>query len=305
MARSRIVDDADFEHPMDDFPVRPLEFKSGALNTDAVIWSQSHPRFSIFMNAFSVHVPYFERYLIRSMSMAKKHVRDAALLADISAIIGQEAHHAKNFIEFNRVMARRYPKIDALEMRARDDFAERAGTDTLKQLVGFTAGYETFTFLAGMIILANYEEWMSESEPTMKAMWVWHQVEEVEHGAVAFEVYKNLYGTDEWYRKYMILKALTHIALEVKTAYLHMCREEGLMNSLPSATTTVWFLVSTLSKMFWHCLPTFSRTYHPRHHPLATTRQNRIAVAWRRFTKAGGDPLKIDRAKMNEIIGVS
>lgn len=294
---------SEFEHPMDDIPVRPLDFASKNLKTDAVLWSQSCPEASIFLNAFSVHVPYFERYLIRSMTVAKKHVKDEALLKDISAIIGQEAHHAKNFIEFNRIMARRYPKIDALEMHAKEDFLKRAKTDPLKRLVGFTAGYETFTFLAGMIVLANYEKWMGDSDPTMKAMWVWHQVEEVEHGAVTFEVYKNLFGKHEFYRKYMIAKALTHIAWEVLKAYLHMCKEEGLFKNPILGFRALSFLTTSFSKMVWYCLPTFSRKYHPRNHPLATTKQNKIAIAWRRFTKSGGDPLRIDREKMKKIVG--
>lgn len=294
---------AEFEHPMDDIPVRPLDFESKNLETDAVLWSQSCPEASIFLNAFSVHVPYFERYLIRAMTVSKKHVKDEALLKDISAIIGQEAHHAKNFIEFNRIMARRYSKIDALEMHAKQDFLKRAKTDPLKRLVGFTAGYETFTFLAGMIVLANYEKWMGDSDPTMKAMWVWHQVEEVEHGAVAFEVYKDLFGKHEFYRKYMIAKALTHIAWEVFKAYIHMCKEEGLFKKPSSGFRAISFLATSLSKMGWYCLPTFSKNYHPRNHPLATTKQNKIAIAWRRFTKSGGDPLRIDRAKMKKIVG--
>lgn len=293
----------DLEHPMDNILVRPLDFGSENLKTDVVVWSRSNPYAAIFLNAFSVHVPYFERYLIRSMSVAKKHVKDENLLKDISAIIGQEAHHARNFIEFNRIMAHRYPKIDKLEMHAKADFLNRAKNDPLKRLVGFTAGYETFTFLAGMIVLANYEDWMGDSDLTMKAMWVWHQVEEVEHGAVAFEVYKNLFGKHEIYRKYMIAKALTHIAWEVLKAYTHMCNEEGYFRRPASAYAAVSFLLTSFVKMVWYCLPTFSKKYHPRNHPLATTKQNKIAIAWRRFTRSGGDPLRIDRAKMKEIVG--
>lgn len=295
----------DFEHPMDNIEVRPLDFDSGKLDNDAVLWSQSRPEAAIFLNAFSVHVPYFERYLIRAMTQAKKKVTDPRLREDISTIIGQEAHHARNFIEFNRLLAKKYTKIDALEMHAKADFVNRAKTDSFKTLIGFTAGYETFTFLAGMIILANYEDWMGDSDPTLKAMWVWHQVEEVEHGAVAFEVYKNLFGKYEFYRKYMIAKALIHIAWEVIKAYTHMSKEEGYFKRPSSAFKSLGFLTTTICKMVWYCLPTFSKNYHPRNHPLATTKQNKIALAWRRYTRKGGDPLTIDRIKMKEIVGFS
>ncbi len=297
------VTEHEFEHPMDNIPIRNLDFGADELSAESIMWSRSCPEFGVFLNAFSVHVPYFERYLVKTMNTSRKHVSDLDLVEDMKAITGQEAHHARNFIEFNRLMAERYPKIGEIEQRNKREFMAMAKSHSLKELVGFTAGYETFTFLAGMIVLANYEKWMSDSDPVVKAMWVWHQVEEVEHGAVAFEVYKHMFGEHEWYRKWMILKALLHIAKEVLLAYTVMCRAEGLMRNPWRATKSMWFLFSTFAKMVRYSLPTFSSKYHPRQHPLATTKQNKIAIAWRRFTRRGGDPLKIDRKKMREITG--
>jgi len=115
------------------------------------------------------------------------------------------------------------------------------GPDALWYPVGFTAGYETFTFLAGMIILDNYHRWFADSEPVMKALWVWHQVEEIEHGAVAFEVYKRLYGDQEFYRKWMVLLALVHIASETFKAYAHMARIEGWLRNPFRAISSMTF----------------------------------------------------------------
>jgi uncharacterized protein len=290
------------EHPMDAITVRPLDFNADHLGPEGAVWSQSSPEFAIYINAMAVHIPYFERYLGRSMMRARKHLTDERLQRDAGAITGQEAHHARNFIAYNRFLAKRYPKVERLDKEAKTYFAERAKTDSLKRIVGFTAGYETFTFLAGMLILANYEKWLQDSEPTMKAMWVWHQVEEVEHGAVAFEVYKALYGDHELYRKWMIVVALTHIAKETLRLYFHMCRIEGFYRKPVKAVTSTWFVFETLAAMAWHALPTFSKTYHPRNHPLGSTEESRIAVAWRRYIKNGGDVLTIDRAKMSEIV---
>lgn len=107
------------------------------------------------------------------------------MLRDVSSIIGQEAHHAKNFIHLNKALAKRYPKLAQYEEGAKAYFSNHAKTDTLKKLVGFRPDQDEFTFLAGLIILDNYDESLADSDPVMKAMWVWHQVEEVEHGAVA------------------------------------------------------------------------------------------------------------------------
>lgn len=303
-AVSDVSSDVSQTHPMDHFPVRPLRFDVRSDSAKSPLWSSSSPEAAMFLNAFSVHVPYFERYLIRSMNSAKGEIQDSQLQEDIAAIIGQEANHARNFIEFNKFLVDNYPKIGVLERKAKAYFVEHADSDSLKTLVGFTAGYETFTFLAGMIVLAEYEQWMGDSDADIKALWVWHQVEEVEHGAVAFDVFKALYGSQEWYRKFMIARALTHITWEVVKAYYIQCSYEGVHRSIVRSFKAYGFLLATLTKMLANSLPTFSRSYHPREHPLVTTKQDPIAVAWRRYTAAGGDPLKIDREGMARILDV-
>lgn len=289
-------------HPMDDFPVRALDF--GMTDFDAMhsVWSESSPEFSVFINALGLHVPYFERYLIHTMNTVKHDVSDEKLRRDMAALVGQEGHHARNFIAFNKAMAKRYPKVGKLDEAAKTHFRAAAKKDSKKRLVGFTAGYETFTFLAGLIILRNYDKWMADSHPVMKALWVWHQVEEVEHGAVAHDVYRALYGKHEWYRKMMVLAAGWHIAWETIKAYTHMARHEGWLKNPLKAAKSLGFLFSTLGQMAWQTMPVFRKNYNPRNHPLATSKQNPVAIAWRRHANEGGNVLDIDRDAMTRIL---
>lgn len=290
------------EHPMDEFPVRPLTFAMDKIGADNVVWSRSCPEFSVFLNALGLHIPYFERYLIRSLRNAKEHIAGESLRRDISAIIGQEAHHAKNFVLFNQALAKKYPKAAQYDREASEYFVARSERDSLKVQVGFTAGYETFTFLSGMIILQNYDKWFADSDPVLKALWVWHQVEEVEHGAVAFDVYKALYGEQEWYRKWMVLRALMHIAAETTKTYAHMVRVEGWLKNPLTAISKFMFLGKMVARLIHAALPVFTRSYHPRRHPIVTTQQNHIQMAWRRFAKNGGDVLEIDHQKMTQMM---
>lgn len=286
------------QHPMDGVTVRPLKFDLASLGSEELVWSRSHPLFSIFLNALGMHVPHFERYLIVALRKAREQIKDPALLKDVSAIIGQEAHHASNFLKLNEAFCARYPGVAAIDAASRKHFAERAQQDDLKRLVGFTAGYETFTFLAGMIILGNYQRWMADSQPVMKAIWVWHQVEEVEHGAVAFDVYQHLYGEHEWYRKWMVVKALLHIGQETTRVYLRMIRREGYLRSPLRALYALGFGSAMLLRLLRAGLPVLRRGYHPRQHPMVNDQQNPIQKAWRRYAAKGGDVLAIDAQKM-------
>ena len=293
------------EHPMDCIKVRPLQFDFEKLPTQNLVWSKSHPRFAMFLNAIGVHIPYFEKYLIVALRQAKAEISDERLLRDISRIIGQEAHHARQFVHWNHVMAGKYPEVARFDSEAREYFSQHSKSDSLKQLVGFTAGYETFTFLAGMIVLDHYDRWMGDSDPVLKAMWVWHQVEEVEHGAVAFDVYKKLYGDDELYRKWMIVRALVHIAVETTKTYAHMARVEGWLSNPFKALSRMGFCITMLVRFLICALPVFSKHYDPRRHPLVTNKQNPVQIAWRRYEHNGGEVLEIDRQKMTQIMGLS
>ena len=289
-------------HPMDEFEVRPLDFDIDDLRLQDCVWSDSAPHFAVFINALAVHVPYFERYLIRTMNTVKHQVDDPVLRRDMVALAGQEGHHARNFIAVNKLLAQRYPKLSKMDEAAKAYFAKAGKNDSEKRMVAFTAGYETFTFLAGLIILRNYDKWMADSHPVMKALWVWHQVEEVEHGAVAHDVYRALYGRHEWYRKYMILVAGLHIAGETVKVYAHMARVEGWLSNPLKAAKYMGFCFKTLAEMAWQTLPVFRKSYNPRNHPLATNKQSPVAIAWRKHSAAGGDVLAIDRQAMRKIM---
>ncbi|MFT5572645.1 MAG: putative metal-dependent hydrolase [Cryomorphaceae bacterium] len=287
---------------MDNIVVRRLSFDMQKVAAQNPVWSFTHPLFSIYINALSIHIPYFERYLVLGMRKVKKQIENQHLHSDVTKIIGQEAHHAKNFIAINQVLAKRYPEVTKLDIDAKAYFKESMGRDSLKKTIGFIAGYETFTFLGGMIILKNYQKWMQDAEPVMRSVWVWHQVEEVEHGAVAFDVYKYFYADHEWYRKWMIVRAFVHVGIETAKAYIPMVRKEGYFKNPLKAAKAIGFFLSFSAQLAFSALPVFSKKYHPRNHPLANTNQNPLAVSWTNYYSMGEDVLQMDNADMQKMM---
>lgn len=287
-------------HPMDNIVVRPLRFNYDNIEAHNPVWSRTDPLFSIYINALGVHIPYFERYLMAAFRKVRPEIKDPKLLKEVSAIIGQEAHHAKNFVDYNKFLMEHYPEVEALDKRARDHFESSLSNDSIKTQISYIAGYETFTFLGGMIILEGYDKWMRDADPVLRSMWVWHQVEEVEHGAVAFDVFKYFYARHEWYRKWMVVKSLWHIALETWLAYKPMCKKEGYFSSPLKACKAVAFFGNFSFKLLKNALPVFSRKYHPRQ--LSADDMNHIAVNWREKYSSGDDVVQLDDDDMNQIL---
>ena len=286
-------------HPMDHIPVRQLRFDFES--APEPVWSRSSPDFALFINALGIHVPYFERFLVKVMRAWRDELDDPKLKADVQAIIGQESHHAFNFIKWTEVMCRRYPKLGAIEAQARDYF-ERALERPKRFQIGFTAGYETFTFLGGMIILNRYQELMGDADPVIRALWVWHQVEEVEHGAVAFDFYRAFYLEEEWYRRWMVIYAFVHITGETVRAFAHMVRTEGFYRK-PARAFKAWrFCFSFAWDLARAALPVLRSDYHPRNHPICNDAQNPVAVAWRTRLATGGDPHALSEADVAEML---
>lgn len=295
-------DSTETANAMDRIEVRKLNFDTEKIQVQDPVWSHTHPLFSIYINALSIHVPYFERYLVLGMRKVKKEIDDQRLQSDMTQIIGQEAHHAKNFIEFNKFMMDRYPKVKHLDKHAKDYFKKSMDKDSRKQILGFIAGYETFTYLGGMIILKNYDKWMKDAEPVMRSAWVWHQVEEVEHGAVAFDVYQYFFSEHEWYRKWMIVKAYAHIGLETFSAYLPMVKKEGYLKNPFKALKALGFFLSFSAQLAWSARPVFSKNYHPRNHPMCSTLQSPIAIAWTKYYSNGNDVERMNNADMDALM---
>jgi uncharacterized protein len=275
--------------PMEAIRVRPMRFDLADVQKRNPIWSRSSPQFAMYINALAIHSPYFERFLGAVCRKARPGIEDPKLRADVSALIGQEAHHAFNFIEMNRLLAQRYPRVAELDARARGDFEHALRTHSFRRQVGFMAGYETFTYLAGIVVLEEYDALMRDADPVIRSMWIWHQVEEVEHGAVAFEVYRALFGAHEWYRKWMVVAAFSYIARQAAEAYLHMCRVEGQLSTPRRAWKALGFFLSFSVRLIRLALPALSSRYHPRKHPIVNERQSSIAIGWRRFYAGGAD----------------
>lgn len=287
---------------MDNIEVRPLNFDVDKIEGQNPVWSRSHPLFSIYINALAIHVPYFERYLVKGLRSVKDQVKNERLRQDISRIIGQEAHHAKNFIAINKFLAKRYPEVVKLDGQAKDYFEASLKNDDIKKILGIIAGYETFTYMAGMIILNNYDQWMQDADPVLRSAWVWHQVEEVEHGSVAFDVFRYFYPQDHGYRRAMIIKAFFHIAAETIPGYVTMIKKEGYLKSPWKAAKAFGFFCNFSYQLAKSALPTLGKNYHPRNHPMCSTTQSPIAISWRKFYSSGEDVLQIDNEQMEKMM---
>lgn len=181
----------------------------------ALTWHRDGLNVSQFLNTLSLFFPVGERFFIDSVRKYRDRVEDEELKKAVAAFIGQEAMHGREHEEYNGHVASAGVPIVAQErfvagllktiQKTTPDAFQLATTVALEHLTAILAD--------GLLSLP---EILEGSEPGYMALWNWHALEETEHKAVAFDVYRLVMGGDDRLTAY----ALRCSALVLSTTVL-------------------------------------------------------------------------------------
>ena len=186
------------------FPVRRMNFN---FDTVPEYWMGGNAGLTHFMTALSALFPAGEKFFIDSVRAVRYHpaIKDnEALQKEISAFIGQEAMHTQEHVGFNASAQKYGHDVSSLEritgryiQFARKNFAKAVKPFGMTQeMVDLTAttALEHFTATIASELLRNLHIQELMTDETMKTMWLWHAIEENEHKAVAYDVFKGVFG---------------------------------------------------------------------------------------------------------------
>jgi predicted metal-dependent hydrolase len=163
------------------------------LTTD---WHSNDPFKTAFFNALSLTFPVGEKYFIDSVRHFQKDITDPKLTQEIRGFIGQEAIHRREHMKYNEIMcnARGY-KGQEFEGILQTRINERDIASPYTRLME-TAAFEHLTAILAYALLSD-DAFLEGADPTLVGMWRWHAIEEAEHKAVTFDVYKAVGGDME------------------------------------------------------------------------------------------------------------
>ena len=182
--------------------VRQLQFNPKAIHRH---YFANSPVMSHLLTALSSTFPIGEQFFVHSVRNVRDQVTDQVLQAQIAAFIGQEAMHSKAHTEFNQAWRRDDYQLDRFQVwLARKDHHVKSLHPKIQ--LAITCAFEHFTALLGGYIL-RHPEVLSTLDEDAQKLWVWHAIEEIEHRAVAFDVYQHIYGDDAVRR--MIMRSVT------------------------------------------------------------------------------------------------
>jgi predicted metal-dependent hydrolase len=151
---------------------------------------------SHLMASLSSVFPDGEDFFVRSVRSFRDKLDDPALRKQVAGFIGQEAMHGREHRALNGRLdelgypARRVERFTRWGLEARERFLPAISN------LAATAALEHFTATFAEVLLSSDEAREQVGESIVRDILLWHALEESEHKAVAFDVYKAVGGSE-------------------------------------------------------------------------------------------------------------
>jgi predicted metal-dependent hydrolase len=167
--------------------------------------------------------PDGEDYFVRSVRHYRDQITDPELKRQVAGFIGQEAMHGRQHRAFNdRLDELGYP-TKLFERLTKKGLALRWRYLPASSNLAATAALEHFTATLAELVLSSQETRDLFGHDEVRNLFVWHALEESEHKAVAFDVYKAIGGTERmrvWTMKMLRFGFVVGMTLQVIIALL-------------------------------------------------------------------------------------
>lgn len=154
------------------------------------------PLVSHVIASLSAVFPDGEDFFVRSVRHFRDEITDPVLKRQVAGFVGQEAVHGREHRAFNdRLDQLGYP-TKRFERFTKWGLANRERIMPPKSNLAATAALEHFTATLAELVLTSEETRRLIGDPAVQNLFAWHALEESEHKAVAFDVYRAVGGTE-------------------------------------------------------------------------------------------------------------
>lgn len=188
--------------------IEPRDLRFDLEDEHAGRWHSDNPSISHFWNGLSLMFPEGERFFMRSVARVRDQIRDPELQREVAAFLRQEGVHTREHVKYNDALrAQGYP-TEILEWVSWLSLRSTQMTSARWQLA-ITCAFEHYTATLADAVLEDPAV-LEGASPELAALWRWHCAEELEHKAVAFDVYEELSpGVIGYLRRVLVMSILS------------------------------------------------------------------------------------------------
>jgi predicted metal-dependent hydrolase len=276
--------------------VRNLRFQ-----IDAAVprhWHGGRRAITLFFDNLSLLFPVGERFFIASVRAHAASIQEDPLKREVEAFCAQEGVHCREHARYNQRLAEHgYPAV-ALERRLSAALQRTARLASRHWRLAITCALEHFTAVMGHILLSD-DRLLHRAHPEMAALWRWHAIEETEHKAVAFDVYRAAGGG---YLGRVLAMSVTTVMFWWHVGYqqIRLMHADGCLLSLREWGSLLKFLFIHPGGMFQLWRQWF-RYYQPGFHPSNLDNRELLESSLRELGRTRvrfeGDPSPLERAR--------
>lgn len=250
-------------------------------------WFGGDPFKTRLFDAMSLLFPEGEKFFIACVRDYRERIDDPELLAQVKAFTYQEGQHGMVHTRFNDRLKEQGVEVDHIIAEQR-----RVLFDVFRQrlpkafTLGQTVASEHFTALMAHSFLDT--GLFHDADPRIRAMYAWHAVEEIEHKAVAFDVYRNVARGSWLTRTLSMLWVSLLFPLHTFLIMRHMFQVDGLPARGRLWLRGLWWMYGPRG-IFLRMVPDYLRYYSPRFHPWQHGGME-VHARWREaYETSGGD----------------
>jgi uncharacterized protein len=227
-------------------------------------WFGGDAYITSMMNAFSLLFPPGERFFMDAVRTFRDQVKTPSLREQVRGFLGQEALHGREHRAFNLWLTRFGIDSEGIAQSVADEIMRRrAGRGPLDDLA-VTCALEHFTALMA-------EMWLNEPElramvpEQLRKLWTWHALEELDHKAVAFDVYQEV-GGDHARRTRWMRNISVAFILGVSGLHISLMRNDGAFKE-PLAVAKSWWKFWGPRGFYTRRIPQYLSYYKRDFHP--------------------------------------
>jgi uncharacterized protein len=192
-------------------------------------WVRGEPVATAFFNALSAVFPHGEAFMIESLIPWQSRA-SGKLAQDIAAFVEQEASHSREHIVMNKALIDAGFDLKPLDRAIRAFVSFFADSGEITKL-GATMCIEHITAIVSAELLRTTHH-MQDSDPELHKLWLWHGIEEIEHKAVAFDVWMmataHWSGLRRWLtRSAMCVAVTTSFFINRTRGQVELLRQDG------------------------------------------------------------------------------
>lgn len=225
-------------------------------------WAQD-PFVTAFFNAISSILTLGEQVFINSVRSFQRQITDETLSSQIKEFLKQEAHHNYLHEKYNDLLAAQGYKIKRMNRVLQSNIYFYTRIFSSQQWLAFTVAFEQITATLGEYLFATLQT--DNWEKNYLTLWQLHFTEEIEHKAVAFDVYQTVDGS-YWRRIIAMFFVLLSFAGKITYRTIHLLHREKQLWKWKTWKSG-WCFLFGWKGFAWKMLQCAGRYLRPGYHP--------------------------------------